>query len=46
MLILKNGRKVIDGTLEEVRQRFSEQSGGGNLEDVFFRATGETKEGP
>ncbi len=46
VLILKNGRKVIDGTLEEVRQRFSEQSGGGNLEDVFFRATGETKEGP
>jgi ABC-2 type transport system ATP-binding protein len=46
VLILKNGRKVIDGTLEEVRQRFSEQSGGANLEEVFFRATGETKEGP
>jgi ABC-2 type transport system ATP-binding protein len=46
VLILKDGRKVIDGTLEEVRQRFSEESGGGNLEDVFFRATGETKGGP
>jgi ABC-2 type transport system ATP-binding protein len=46
VLILKNGRKVIDGSLEEVRQRFSEQSGGANLEEVFFRATGETKEGP
>jgi ABC-2 type transport system ATP-binding protein len=45
VLILKNGRKVIDGTLEEVRQRFSEQSGDTNLEDVFFRATGEIKEG-
>ena len=46
VLILKSGRKVIDGTLEEVRQRFSEQSDGANLEDVFFRATGETKEAP
>jgi ABC-2 type transport system ATP-binding protein len=46
VLILKSGRKVIDGTLEEVRQRFSEESGETNLEDVFFRATGETKEGP
>jgi ABC-2 type transport system ATP-binding protein len=46
VLILKDGRKVIDGTLEEVRARFSEESGGGNLEDVFFRATGETKEAP
>ena len=43
VLILKDGRKIIDGSLEEVRQRFSEESGGGNLEDVFFRATGETK---
>jgi len=46
VLILKSGRKVIDGTLEQVRQRFSEQSGDSNLEDVFFRATGETKETP
>ena len=43
VLILKDGRKMIDGSLEEVRQRFSEQAGGGNLEDAFFRATGETK---
>jgi ABC-2 type transport system ATP-binding protein len=40
VLILKNGRKVIDGTLGEVRQRFSEEADA-NLEDVFFRATGE-----
>ncbi len=43
VLILKAGRKVIDGSLEEVRQRFSEQAGGGNLEEAFFRATGEPK---
>jgi ABC-2 type transport system ATP-binding protein len=46
VLIVKNGRKVIDGTLEEVRRQFSEQSGGANLEEVFFRATAENKEGP
>lgn len=43
VLILKNGRKIIDGSLAEVRDRFSEQAGGGNLEDAFFRATGESK---
>ena len=43
VLFLKNGRKIIDGSLAEVRERFSEQAGGGNLEAAFFRATGETK---
>ncbi len=45
VLILKSGKKVIDGTLEEIRNRFSEQAGGLNLEEVFFRATGATGEG-
>jgi len=39
VLILKGGRKIIDGTLDEVRCRFSEA----NLEEIFFRATGEEK---
>jgi ABC-2 type transport system ATP-binding protein len=43
VLILKDGRKIVDGTMEEVRQKFSEASGGANLEEAFFRATGETK---
>jgi len=43
VLILKNGRKVIDGTLDQIRQRYSEESDA-NLEEVFFRATGESKE--
>ncbi len=42
VLILKNGRKIIDGTLAEIRQKFSEQLGDANLEEVFFHATGET----
>ena len=45
VLILKNGKKVIDGTLAEIRNKFSEQAGGLNLEEAFFRATGESGEG-
>lgn len=45
ILILKNGRKVADGTIEEIRSRFSQQAGDTSLEEVFFRATGETNEG-
>jgi ABC-2 type transport system ATP-binding protein len=41
VLIVKNGRKLVGGTLDEVRQKFSEQPDA-NLEEVFFRATGET----
>src|SRR5436305_8792061 len=43
-LILKSGQKVIDGTLDEIRQKFSEQAGDTSLEEVFFRATSDSKE--
>lgn len=39
VLILKKGQKVVDGTLTEIRQQFA---GDASLEEVFFRATGET----
>jgi ABC-2 type transport system ATP-binding protein len=42
LLILKNGRKIIDGTLGEVTRKFSEQPGDASLEEIFFRATSET----
>ena len=38
LLVLKNGRKVADGSVEEVRTRFG-ASAGDSLEEVFFRAT-------
>jgi ABC-2 type transport system ATP-binding protein len=41
ILILKDGRKLIDGTLAEIRQKFAEPSGDASLEDIFFRATSE-----
>ncbi len=40
ILILKNGTKVIDGTLDAITRKFSEEPGDANLEEVFFRATG------
>jgi ABC-2 type transport system ATP-binding protein len=42
LLILKDGQKVIDGTLAEVTQKFSEAPGDASLEEIFFRATSET----
>jgi ABC-2 type transport system ATP-binding protein len=42
ILILKNGRKVIDGTLEEITRKFSELHGDASLEEIFFRATSES----
>jgi ABC-2 type transport system ATP-binding protein len=43
VLILKEGRKIIDGPMDEVRRNFSVASAGANLEEIFFRATGENK---
>lgn len=45
VLILKNGRKVTDGTIDEIRRRFSEEPDA-NLEDIFFRATSEDQPAP
>ena len=42
ILILKNGRKIADGTLAEITQQFSQQPGDANLEEIFFRATEST----
>ena len=42
VLILKNGEKVADGPIAEVHARFSSGSAM-SLEDVFFRATGDTE---
>jgi len=39
ILILKNGRKVADGTIGEITQKFSGLEGDATLEEVFFRAT-------
>jgi len=46
ILILKNGRKIADGTLAEVTQKFSESSGDASLEEIFFRATAEASPPP
>jgi ABC-2 type transport system ATP-binding protein len=43
LLVLKNGRKVANGSVEEVRASYGAGEDD-SLEDVFFRATGETEE--
>ena len=45
ILIVKNGKKIIHGPLDEIRKQFLEQSGSTNLEELFFRATGEATSG-
>jgi ABC-2 type transport system ATP-binding protein len=44
ILILKQGRKIADGTILEITNRFSEQTGDASLEEVFFRATSDKAE--
>jgi len=46
VLILRNGQKVVHGTIAEIRQQFSQPSGDTTLEDVFFRATSEPPGAP
>jgi ABC-2 type transport system ATP-binding protein len=41
ILILKNGRKINTGTIQEMARQYSDEAGDANLEAVFFRATGE-----
>jgi len=43
LLVLKNGRKIVDGSVESVRARFGADEDD-SLEDVFFRATEESGE--
>jgi ABC-2 type transport system ATP-binding protein len=45
VLILKQGEKIADGSLADVRRRFAEQPDA-SLEDVFFKATGDERSPP
>ncbi|MBP9903359.1 MAG: ABC transporter ATP-binding protein [Verrucomicrobiota bacterium] len=46
ILILKRGGKVIDGSIAEIRNRFSQESADNDLEEVFLRATAEPPPAP
>lgn len=46
ILILKNGQKVSFGTMEDIARQYASQTGDANLEEVFFRATGESQPEP
>src|SRR5689334_16347405 len=45
ILILKNGRKIVDGPMAGIMQKFSGQEGEANLEEIFFRATSDAPVG-
>ncbi len=42
ILILKEGRKVVHGSLEEISGSLPELRGDANLEEIFIRVTGQT----
>ncbi len=44
VLILKEGRKVIDGSLAEISRSLPELEGDANLEDIFLRVTGNAEQ--
>ncbi|HTL16627.1 MAG TPA: ABC transporter ATP-binding protein [Patescibacteria group bacterium] len=43
ILFLKNGRKVDSGTMQEIAMKYRDEAGNANLEEIFFRATGEVQ---
>ena len=47
-MILKNGQKVADGSIEEITRKFLEGAAAAeaNLEEVFFRATSDAPNAP
>jgi ABC-2 type transport system ATP-binding protein len=45
ILILKGGRKIVDGPITEIVQKFSGQEGEADLEEIFFRATSDAPAG-
>ena len=45
ILILKEGRRILHGTLAEITQNFSAEAGDSSLEEAFFRATGDADKG-
>ena len=44
VLILQHGRKILEGTLEEIRTSLPDLSGDADLEEIFLRATGQEEE--
>ena len=40
VLIINNGSKAVEGTLDEIRRALPDLEGDANLEEIFLRATG------
>jgi len=46
ILILKEGKKIIHGSLEEISRSLPELRGDASLEEIFFRVTGHSENDP
>src|SRR5436189_6227071 len=46
ILILKEGKKIIHGSLEEISRSLPELRGDASLEEIFFRVTGHSGNDP
>ncbi len=44
ILILQHGKKILEGTLEEIRAAVPDLAGDADLEEIFLRATGQDEE--
>jgi len=46
VLIVQHGKKILEGTLDEIRTSLPDLSGEADLEEIFLRATGQDEDEP
>jgi ABC-2 type transport system ATP-binding protein len=46
VLIVQHGKKILEGTLDQIRTSLPDLSGDADLEEIFLRATGQDEEEP
>ncbi len=44
VLVLQHGKKILEGTLDEIRASVPDMSGDADLEEIFLRATGQDED--
>ena len=44
VLVVQHGRKILEGTLDEIRTALPDLSADADLEEIFLRATGQDED--
>ena len=44
VLVVQHGKKILEGTLDEIRASVPDMSGDADLEEIFLRATGQDED--